>query len=196
MKGFDRIATYRIVPLQCHALCQNRTFPLEKPMQTRVFAGTGVAECPDSARFWAIWGRFRPGCGHFQAIFGQVDEVKRCRTPSVHASSDGAWERRRPANRAARGRFGTIRANYASSTPDEATELLRGANLYKRVIEGHLKESDIPEDGRRLAQKNPKVLFLSQLHDDGWTEWMRLPAGYKHPPQGLAAKHPELRWPS
>jgi hypothetical protein len=89
----------------------------------------------------------------------------------------------------------TSRIIFFASSPGEATDLLRAANLYKRVISRYLRESDVAEDGQRLARENPKVLFLSQYNDDGWSGWMRLPEGYVHPPQGLATKHPELRWP-
>lgn len=81
---------------------------------------------------------------------------------------------------------------FFASTPGEATEIMRAADLYKRVILGHLRHDEIPADGAALARQNPGALFLSQFDDEGWTAWMRLPSDYKHPSRGLAPNRPQV----
>lgn len=83
---------------------------------------------------------------------------------------------------------------FCAPTPDEATLLLRATNLYKRLIEGHLREDDLRGMAGFLLARTPARCFSASFDDEGWTPWMRLPR-LQHSAQGLPANRLELHWP-
>jgi hypothetical protein len=89
----------------------------------------------------------------------------------------------------------TSRVVFFASSPAAAEQRLREAGIFKRVRQGRglMADAEVPEDGRTLATAKPDALFLSRHDDDGWTDWIELPASHRHPSHGQAAVHPELR---
>lgn len=80
---------------------------------------------------------------------------------------------------------------YHAATAQEADERRRAAGFSKR------NSSPMPADQAladeyAFAAEQPNEMFLRR--DEGrWTPWLVLPPGYTHPPQGAAARDPEVR---
>jgi hypothetical protein len=84
------------------------------------------------------------------------------------------------------------RLAFFADSPAAAKERLRAIGLW-HALDRSSSEVELPVSAAELAKAHPNEIFISQLDDDGWTRWFALPAGYVHPSQGQAAKHPELR---
>lgn len=80
-----------------------------------------------------------------------------------------------------------------AESPTAASERLRVVGLDTPARALRMPNEDVPAEAVEVATANPDACFISQLNDDGWSCWFPLPPGYVHPPQGQAAKHPELR---
>ncbi len=77
---------------------------------------------------------------------------------------------------------------------DEAKRRTREAGFHQRQITAQWSPGQTPPAGLPSElRRGDGHWYRSRLDDGGWTPWEQLPADYRHPPQGLAAKDPSLR---
>jgi hypothetical protein len=81
-----------------------------------------------------------------------------------------------------------------ADSADAARARARNAGFHHKHIRAQWTPSQKPPPGipAELQQKNDHW-YRSRFNDSGWTSWERLPADYRHPPQGLAAQDPSVR---
>ncbi len=83
---------------------------------------------------------------------------------------------------------------FWAGSVDEAKRRTREAGFHQRQITAHWSPGQTPPEGLPSElHRGDGHWYRSRLDDGGWTPWEQLPADYRHPPQGLAAKDPSLR---
>jgi hypothetical protein len=83
---------------------------------------------------------------------------------------------------------------FFAESPEGARARTRAAGFHKRQISvfwnpGREPPQGLPDD----LESGDGHWYRSRFDDSGWTPWERLPEGYRHPPQGLAAVDPTVR---
>ncbi|MGW6004530.1 hypothetical protein ACWFNS_05860 [Oerskovia enterophila] len=83
---------------------------------------------------------------------------------------------------------------FFATSPRAAAARIRAAGFHTKGVLGTWSPRVPPPGplpGDLLA--GGEHWYRSRCDDDGWTPWERLPADYRHPPQGLAAVDPSVR---
>jgi hypothetical protein len=83
---------------------------------------------------------------------------------------------------------------FFAESPAAAKARIRASGFHKKGSLGPVSPAD-PPPFPLPATLGPgdDHWYRSRYDDDGWTPWERLPADYRHPPQGLAAVDPSVR---
>lgn len=80
-----------------------------------------------------------------------------------------------------------------AGSPDVMRSRTRDAGFHKRQINAQWGPgSRVPGPGLLTIAAEGPHWYRSRLQDSGWSPWERLPADYRHPPQGLAARDASL----
>jgi hypothetical protein len=83
---------------------------------------------------------------------------------------------------------------FWAESVDEAKRRTREAGFHQRQITAQWSPGQTPPEVLPSElHRGDGHWYRSRLDDGGWTPWEQLPADYRHPPQGLAAKDPSLR---